>query len=670
MKDQHHKNGHNHHAHMLKDFKNRFWISLAASVPVLILSPMIQSFIGISWDFPGRMWVLLVISSYIYVYGGWPFLKGFILESREKQPGMMTLIALAITVAYVYSGMVVLGVAGKVFFWELVTLIDVMLLGHWVEMRSVMGASRALEDLARLMPSRANRVTDSGETEEVDIQSLKKDDKVLVKPGEKIPVDGKILKGESEVDESMITGESEPVAKKEGDEVIGGAVNGNGSLTIEVAKTGKDSYLNQMIELVEKSQQSKSKAQGFADRAAFWLTIIAVSVGIVTLAAWILSGKTFVFSLERMVTVMVITCPHALGLAIPLVIAVITALSAKNGLLIRNRTAFEASRNIDVVMFDKTGTLTKGEFGVTDVVSLSDWEENDILRMAASVEKESEHSIARGILNRAQEKKLRIPESSGFKAIPGKGAYAEVEGKVIRVGNKGILENIGSTSDAEEQMDKLAAKGKTAVFILSGEKVKGVIGMTDLFRDESKKAVEELKSRGIEVALITGDNEATAEYAADELGIETWFARVLPDKKSEKVQKLQKEGKKVAMVGDGINDAPALAQADLGIAIGAGTDVAAETADVILVENNPRDVCHVLNFSRITRRKMKQNLAWATGYNVIAIPLAAGVLYSYGIVLAPAAGALVMSLSTIIVAVNARLVSYEKVCSASQRKDI
>lgn len=654
-----------HHAHMLKDFKTRFWVSLAASVPVLILSPMIQSFIGISWKPPGRMWILLVISSFIYIYGGWPFLKGFMRESQEKQPGMMTLIALAITVAYVYSGMVVLGVAGKVFFWELVTLIDVMLLGHWVEMRSVMGASRALEELAQLMPSKANRVTDSGETEEVDIQALKKNDKVLVKPGEKIPVDGEILKGKSEVDESMITGESQPAAKKKGDEVIGGAVNGNGSLTIKVAKTGKDSYLNQMIELVEKSQQSKSKAQSFAGRAAFWLTIIAVSVGIVTLTAWILSGETFAFSLERMVTVMVITCPHALGLAIPLVIAVITTLSAKNGLLIRNRTAFEESRKIDVVMFDKTGTLTKGEFGVTDVVSLSDWEENDILRMAASVEKESEHSIARGILNRAQEKELRIPESSGFKAIPGKGAHAEVEGKVIGIGNKGILEDITHTSDAEDQMEKLAAKGKTAVFVLAGENVQGVIGMTDLIRDESRKAVEELKSRKIEVALITGDNKATAEYVADELGIETWFAGVLPDKKSEKVEKLQKEGKKVAMVGDGINDAPALAQADLGIAIGAGTDVAAETADIILVENNPRDVCHIFNFSRITRRKMKQNLAWATGYNVISIPLAAGVLYSYGIVLAPAAGALVMSLSTIIVAVNARLVSYEKVCSTS-----
>jgi P-type Cu2+ transporter len=662
MREHNHSSGQNHHHHMMKDFKNRFWISLAVTVPVLLLSPMIQSFIGISWSFPGRMWILLGFASFIYMYGGWPFLEGFIREAREKKPGMMTLIALAITVAYVYSGVVVFGVPGKVFFWELVTLVDVMLLGHWVEMRSVMGASRALEELVHLLPSKANRITDGGETEEVNIQELEKNDKVLVKPGDKIPVDGEILKGESEVDESMITGESEPVAKRMGDEIIGGSVNGNGSLTIQVSKAGEDSYLNQMIKLVEKAQQSKSKAQSFADRAAFWLTIIAVSAGIITLCVWVFSGKPFVFSLERMVTVMVITCPHALGLAIPLVIAVITTLSAKNGLLIRNRTAFEESRKIQLVMFDKTGTLTKGEFGVTDVVSIAGWGEDKILLMAAAVEIQSEHSIARGIVKRAQEKEVTIPESSGFEAIPGKGARAEVDGEEVRVGNKALLEDIADSSDAEKQMEELAAKGRTTVFVLSAGEVQGVIGMTDMIRDESRKAVEELKKRGIEVALITGDNQATAEYVAGELGIETWYAGVLPDKKSEKVTELQNEGKKVAMVGDGINDAPALAQADLGIAIGAGTDVAAETADVILVENNPRDVCHILNFSRITSRKMKQNLAWATGYNVIAIPLAAGVLYSHGIVLAPAAGALVMSLSTIIVAVNARLVSYEKTC--------
>jgi Cu2+-exporting ATPase len=543
-----------------------------------------------------------------------------------------------------------------------VTLIDIMLLGHWVEMRSVMGASKALEELAQLLPSTAHKVLNGEETENVDIQELNKGDKVLVKPGEKIPVDGEIQKGDSEVDESMITGESEPVVKKKDDEVIGGSVNGNGSLIIKVSKTGKDSYLNQMIELVEKSQKSKSKAQGFADRAAFWLTVIAVSVGIITLAAWTLSGKTFVFSLERMVTVMVITCPHALGLAIPLVIAVITALSAKNGLLIRNRTAFEEARKIQTIMFDKTGTLTKGEFGVTDIISLSDWSEDKILRTAAAVEKESEHSIAQGIVRKAKENEWDVPNSSKFKALPGKGAHAEVQNEKILVGNKNLLENINKSQDAVEKLDKLAEQGKTAVFVISDRKVRGVIGMRDLIRDESRRALEELKKKGIEVALITGDNKATAKFAAEELGIKIWFAGVLPDEKSEKVKQLQEKGKTVAMVGDGINDAPALAQADLGIAIGAGTDVAAETADVILVENNPMDVCHILNFSRITRRKMKQNLAWATGYNVIAIPLAAGVLYSYGIVLAPAVGALVMSLSTIIVAVNARLVSYEKIC--------
>jgi len=663
---EHKEHHHDHHKHMLKDFQTRFWISLGITIPVLALSPMIQSFLGVSWDFPGRMWTLMILSSFIYIYGGWPFLKGSIGEMQNKQPGMMTLIALAITVAFVYSALVVFGVEGKVFFWELVTLIDVMLLGHWVEMRSVMGASKALEELAQLMPSTAHKVVSEEETEDVDIQELKQGDRVLVKPGEKIPVDGKIIKGESEVDESMITGESEPVVKKKDDEVIGGSVNGNGSLTIEVSKTGKDSYLNQMIELVEKSQQSKSKAQGFADRAAFWLTVIAVSVGILTLAAWIYYGKTFVFSLERMVTVMVITCPHALGLAIPLVIAVVTALSAKNGLLIRNRTAFEEARKIQTIMFDKTGTLTKGEFGVTDVISLSDWSEDKILKAAAAVEKESEHSIARGILQKAKENELDVPNSSGFKALPGKGAQAEVENEKILVGNKILLKNIDQDEDAVKNMEKLAEKGKTTVFVISDKKVRGVIGLSDLIRDESRRAVEELMKKGIEVAIITGDNKATAKFVAEELGIKTWFAGVLPDKKSEKVKQLQEEGKIVAMVGDGINDAPALAQADLGIAIGAGTDVAAETADVILVENNPMDVCHILNFSRITRRKMKQNLAWATGYNVIAIPLAAGVLYSYGIVLAPAVGALVMSLSTIIVAINARLVSYEKVCGKEE----
>lgn len=659
---KHKKDHQGHHTHMLKDFQTRFWISLGVTLPVLMLSPMIQSLAGIVWDFPGRMVILLVLSAFVYVYGGWPFLKGLIREAREKQPGMMTLIALAITVAFVYSALVVFGVKGKVFFWELVTLIDVMLLGHWIEMRSVMGASRALEELAQLMPSTAHRLASEGETEEVEIQELKPGDKVLIKPGEKIPVDGDILKGDSEVDESMITGESEPVIKQKDDEVIAGSVNGNGSLTVKVSKTGKDSYLNQMIKLVENAQQSKSKAQGFADRAAFWLTVIAVSVGIATLTAWVLSGKTFAFSLERMVTVMVITCPHALGLAIPLVIAVITALSAKNGLLIRNRTAFEEARKIQTVMFDKTGTLTKGEFGVTDVISLSGWPEDKILGAAAAVEKESEHSIAKGIVQEAEEKNIKIPHSSGFESLPGKGARAELENETVLVGNKALLENTEESGSAIEKMEKLAGEGKTTVFVISGGKVRGVIGLTDVIREESRHAVEELKKKGIEVALITGDNKASAEYVAGELGIETWFAGVLPDKKSEKIKQLQEDGKIVAMVGDGINDAPALAQADLGIAIGTGTDVAAETADIILVENNPRDVCHILNFSRITRRKMKQNLAWATGYNVIAIPLAAGVLYRYGILLAPAAGAVVMSLSTVIVAVNARLVSYEKVC--------
>ncbi len=632
-----------------------------ATIPVLILSPMIQSLLRFSLEFPGDKFILFGISTFIYFYGGKPFLRGLFDEFKKKQPGMMTLIALAITVAYTYSSGVVFGIRGKFFFWELVTLIDIMLLGHWIEMRSVMGASRALEELARLMPSQAHLVLDDGSVRDIKLEELKQGDKVLVKPGEKVPADGRVVDGNSEINEAMITGESKPVSKEAGNSVIGGSVNGSGALTIQVEKTGKDSYISQVIELVRTASESKSRAQSFADKAAFWLTLIAITAGTITLIAWIILGKEFAFALERMVTVMVITCPHALGLAIPLVIAVITALSAKNGLLIRNRTAFESARNLQTIVFDKTGTLTRGEFGVSDIISLGDWSEDDLLRKVASIEINSEHTIAKGIVKKAKEKNLNLSKTGKFEAIAGKGAKAHVEGEEILVGNKGIFDVASVKSpEAEKRMEEIALQGKTTVFVISGKKIQGIIGLSDIIRDESKEAVGKLRDLGLEIAMITGDNNATARYVAGELGLDTYFAEVLPDKKSEKIKQLQRQGKKVAMVGDGVNDAPALAQADVGIAIGAGTDVAVETADVILVKNDPRNVGDVIGLSLATQRKMVQNLVWATGYNIVAIPLAAGLLYKYGIVLPPAVGALVMSLSTIIVAINARLISYKK----------
>jgi len=650
-----------HHAHMVRDFKKRFWISLAATVPVLVLSPMIQSLLNISFTFAGDKYILFAVSSFIYFYGGWPFLKGLYDELKKMQPGMMTLIAVAVSVAYIYSSLVVFGLGGRVFFWELATLIDIMLLGHWIEMKSVMGASKSLEELAKLMPKEAHLLHQDGSTKDVPLEELKKEDKVLVKPGEKIPIDGNITDGESELDESMITGESKPVGKKTGDAVIGGSVNGTGSLTVEVSKTGEDSYLSQVVKLVREAGESKSRAQGLADKAAFWLTLIAITVGLITLTAWLLLSKEFVFALERMVTVMVITCPHALGLAIPLVVSMITALSARNGLLIRNRTSFESARNLDVVVFDKTGTLTKGEFGVSDVVSFGDWNEDELLAKAACIEQNSEHTIARGIVKKAKEKELKLEQAKNFDSIPGKGAKASVDGQEIYIGNKGILEAAGAEgTELMEKIDQMAGQGKTIVLIVADKKVQGMIGLADIVRDESREAIKTLGELGIEISMITGDNEATAKYVADELRLDSYFAEVLPDKKSEKIKQLQQQGKKVAMVGDGVNDAPALAQADVGIAIGTGTDVAVETADVVLVENDPRDVTDIVSLSQITNRKMKQNLAWATGYNVIAIPLAAGVLYGVGFVLPPAAGALVMSLSTVIVAINARMISYKK----------
>jgi Cu2+-exporting ATPase len=578
-------------------------------------------------------------------------LKGLLDELGKKQPGMMTLIAIAITTAYGYSSVVVFGLAGKVFFWELATLIDVMLLGHWIEMKSVMGASRALEELARLMPSNAHKVMPDGSTEDVPVEEIKEGDKVLIKPGEKIPVDGEVLEGESSVNEAMLTGESRPVEKTVGAKLIGGAINGEGSLTAEVQKTGRDSYLSQMIGLVEEAQQSKSRSQDLANRAALWLTIIALSAGAVTLILWFgIINKDFAFSLERMVTVMVITCPHALGLAVPLVVAVSTALSAKNGLLIRDRASFERGRNIQAIIFDKTGTLTKGEFGVTDTITFSDdMDENELLQYAASVEVNSEHPIAKGIAA-SVEKPANVED---FKAIPGKGAEGKVEGKHVQVVSPGFLRE-NDVAMEDKRIDKFNSQGKTVVFVMVDAELRGAIALADIIREESKEAISKLKGMGIRCMMLTGDNKLVAKWVSEEIGLDEYFAEVLPKDKAEKIKEVQSRGLIVAMTGDGVNDAPALAQADVGIAIGAGTDVAVQTADIILVRSNPLDAAAILGLARATYRKMLQNLAWATGYNAFAIPLAAGVLYSYGIVLSPAMGAMLMSLSTVIVAINAR----------------
>ena len=650
---------HDHHQHMVEDFRKRFWIALALTIPILLLSPMIQELLGLgeSLRFSGDLIVSFILSSIVFFYGGWPFLKGQFDEIKKKTAGMMTLIALAITVAYVYSSAVVFGLSGKVFFWELATLIDIMLLGHWIEMKSVMGASRALEALAELMPSDAHLIQEDGSVKDVPLSKLKSGNKVLVKPGEKIPADGVVVEGQSSVNEAMLTGESKPVNKKDGDKVIGGAINGEGSLTITVEKTGKDSFLSQVIDLVRQAQESKSKTQDLANRAAFWLTLIAIGAGGLTLFVWLaIMHQDFAFALERTVTVMVITCPHALGLAVPLVVAVSTAISAKNGLLIRDRAAFEQARNLQAVIFDKTGTLTQGQFGVTDTIVFDDsLTDNELLLKAASVEAHSEHPIAQGIVRSSQESQ----PVSDFKAIPGKGAKGMVDGQEVLVVSPGYLRE-NNIPIQDKRIEELSAQGKTVIFVLINGFLSGAIALADIIRPESKEAIRKFKEMGIRTMMLTGDNKLVAKWVSEELGLDEYFAEVLPQEKAAKVKEVQKRGLVVAMTGDGVNDAPALAQADVGIAIGAGTDVAVETADIILVRSNPLDVAAVVGLAKATYKKMVQNLAWATGYNAFAIPLAAGVLYSYGILLSPAMGAVLMSLSTVIVAINARFLKVEK----------
>ena len=642
-----------HHAHMVADFRRRFFIALAATIPILALSPMIQAAFGMkeALTFTGSRYVLLALSSFVFFYGGWPFLKGLVEEIKNAAPGMMTLIALAITVAYVYSSVVALGLSGKVFFWELATLIDIMLLGHWIEMRSVMGASRALEELAKLVPKEAHKLVADGSTTDVPVSRLAEGDKVLIKPGEQIPMDGQVVEGASSVNEAMLTGESKPVEKQAGDQVIGGAINGDGALQVEVQKTGEASFLNQVIKLVEQAQESKSRTQDLANRAAKWLTYIALSAGAITLLAWLsLSTVDFAYALERTVTVMVITCPHALGLAVPLVVAVSTALAASNGFLIRNRSPFEQARNIKAILFDKTGTLTKGEFGVSQTVSFShDFSEEEVLNLAGAVESQSEHPIARAIAEASQ----GHPQPAGFKALPGKGAQAEVEGRRVMVVSPRYLKE-QSLSYPQEKLAQAEEQGATLAFVLVEGQPAGAIALADMVRPESKEAVKRFKELGVKVMMITGDNKRVAKSVAKELELDEYFAEVLPEEKSAKVKEVQSRGWLVAMTGDGVNDAPALAQADVGIAIGAGTDVAVETADIVLVKSNPKDTLALVELSAATYRKMIQNLIWATGYNAFAIPLAAGVLFQQGVVLSPAMGAVLMSLSTVIVAVNAR----------------
>ncbi|MDP2357019.1 MAG: heavy metal translocating P-type ATPase [Beijerinckiaceae bacterium] len=657
---EHASHGGHDHAAMVADFRRRFWVTLILTPPVLLLSPMIQHLLGISQalTFPGDRYVLFLLSSIAYVYGGWPFLTGFISEWRERQPGMMTLIALAISAAYFFSAAVTFGFPGEEFYWELVTLIAIMLLGHWIEMRSIMGASRALEELVRLLPDSATKIDADGGANEVAISTLLPGDRVLVRPGAKVPVDGKIVEGSSAFNEAMLTGESRPITRTVGATVIGGAVNGANAVTIEVTATGDATYLAQVIELVKKAQATRSRTQDLANRAASWLTYIALTVGFGTLFVWwLILDAPLAFAVERMVTVMVVACPHALGLAVPLVVAVSTSLSAGNGLLIRDRAAFERARNLDTVVFDKTGTLTEGRFGVSDIVLLAEGDENEELAYAAAAESQSEHPIAHGIVAEAKARNLTFPRATEVSNITGEGIVAQVNGRDVRIVSPGHLARQGSPI-AHNSLKALEGQGKTVVVLVREGAPRALFALADIVRKESREAIAELKSLGIRSVMLTGDAEGVAKAVSEELGIAEYFAEVLPDQKSQKIEELQARGLSVAMVGDGVNDAPALVVADLGIAIGAGTDVAVESADVVLVRSDPRDVGAILGLSRATYRKMVQNLIWATAYNAIAVPMAAGITFGTGFMMTPAVAAIFMSASTVIVAINAQFLRF------------
>jgi P-type Cu2+ transporter len=648
-----------HEGHSVEMFRSRFWLSLLLTLPVVIWSDHIQMLLGYTAPpFPGSQLIGPVVATFIFFYGGMVFLQGAWRELQARLPGMMTLISLAIVVALVFSWVVELGlIQAEALWWELATLVTIMLLGHWIEMRSIHEAQGALQALAKLLPDTARRIGADGGEEEVAVGDLQKGDIVLVRPGESVPVDGVVRKGGGDVNESMITGESRPVRKAEGDAVIAGTINGQGALRVEVTGTGDETKLSGIMRLVADAQKSKSRAQHLADRAARMLTGVAIAAALITLVVWQLIGAPIDFTIVRLVTVLVIACPHALGLAVPLVVAISTTMGAQSGLLVRDRRGLEEARNLDIVIFDKTGTLTLGEFRVVDMAVADGHSEAAVLRIAAGVETGSEHPIARGIVETARERGVEVPSAEAFHAITGKGVAAEVDGAEFQMGGPALLR----ASDASvppalaEAADRAAGRGQAAIYLLQEGNALAVFAVADAIRPESREAIAALHERGIEVAMLTGDAQAVADAVAAELGIDTVFAEVLPEDKASKVRELQARGTRVAMVGDGVNDAPALATADIGIAIGAGTDVAVEAGHIVLVRSDPRDIPRIISLSRATYRKMVQNLWWAAGYNVFAIPLAAGVLYRWGVLLTPAVGAVLMSASTVIVALNAQL---------------
>ena len=652
-----------HEGHSVAMFRDRFWITLLLSLPTLVWSGMVQHMVGFSAPvFPGSAYIPALFGTAVYVYGGLVFVKGGLQELRDRLPGMMTLISLAITVAFVFSLAVTLGYPGEALWWELASLVTIMLLGHWIEMRSISQASGALRELARLLPSTAQRIV--GETiEDVAISALREGDLVLVRPGASVPADGIVQSGKSDVNESMITGESVPVPKVEGVRVIAGTVNGSGSLRVTVTGTGERTALANIMRLVEQAQTSRSRAQALADRAAFLLTIVAVVAGALTLVVWLAAGATGAFAVERLVSVLVIACPHALGLAVPLVAAISTSLGAQSGLLVRDRRGLEEARNLTTVVFDKTGTLTRGEFRVVDVATDGSLTENDALRIAAAVERDSEHTIAQGIVKSAEEQALIVPKADQFEAIPGHGVKAVVEGKEFYMGGPAMLKRLAVTPSAavREAAERAAIRGQASIYLLTSKAAVAAFTIADAVRPESREAIQRLHAQQIEVVMLTGDAKAVADAVAADLGIDTVFAEVLPGDKVDKIKELKGHGKRVAMVGDGVNDAPALLTADVAVAIGAGTDVAVEAGDVVLVRSDPRDVPRIIALSRASYRKMMQNLWWAAGYNIVAIPLAAGVLASKGILLPPAFAAVLMSASTVIVAINAQLLRRAKV---------
>ncbi len=654
--DGHHE-GHDKHAgHSVGMFRNKFWLSLALTLPVVFWSEHIQGLLGYAAPaFPGSHFIPGVFATVVFFYGGLVFLKAAWRELTDRAPGMMTLISLAITVAFLFSVAVELGFDATALWWELATLVTIMLLGHWIEMRSISQAQGALKELAKLLPDKATRLT-NGETEEVPVDELSAGDLVLVRPGESVPVDGVIKEGKSDLNEAMITGESEPVSKDEGDEVIAGTLNGEGSLRVEVKEVGEDTKLSGIMRLVSEAQDSKSRSQDLADRAAQLLTGIAIAAALLTFVVWQLLGADIDFTVVRVVTVLVIACPHALGLAVPLVIAISTTKGAQGGLLVRDRRGLEEARNLNTVIFDKTGTLTLGEFRVVDIASAGDVSEDDALRIAAAIEAESEHPIARGIVQTARDRDIEFPDAEDFNAITGQGVAGTVDGVKYQLGGPALLdaENVDVGEEIEGAADEAAGRGQAVIYLIREGQAVAMFAVADGIREESYAAVRSLHDRGIEVAMLTGDAQAVADAVARELGIDTVFAEVLPEDKASKIKELQEQGKIVAMVGDGVNDAPALATADVGIAIGAGTDVAVEAGHIVLVRSDPRDVARIVTLSEGTRRKMLQNLWWAAGYNIVALPLAAGVAYGWGILLSPAVGAVLMSASTVIVAINAQ----------------